>query len=225
MFAMMPLYRSGEGGHISVFQFLSLSWKRNIGSVSKTSEHQTAANWLFYQVIVCPISQIWVLFSLKIIKSANWVRKQFDCWLPREVDNWYQLLSRTSKRLKNSLNWQETGIFKEKRGTTGRRMKSSPMIGHPPNSLLTRGRGFQSNPIRWVLNRGVCNTDCWLIQISVLLWAYCQSDAVHHALSKLWLVAASPWQQCPIVGGLFILCCVWFTLSSRQISPALSFCF
>ena len=36
-------------------------------------------------------------------------------------------------------------------------MKSSPILGHPPNSFLTRGRGFQSSPIGRV-NRGVGNT-------------------------------------------------------------------
>ena len=35
-------------------------------------------------------------------------------------------------------------------------MKSSPILGHPPNSFLTRGRGFQSSPIGRV-NRGVGN--------------------------------------------------------------------
>ena len=36
-------------------------------------------------------------------------------------------------------------------------MKSSPILGHPPNSFLTRGRGFQSYPIQRV-NCGVGNT-------------------------------------------------------------------
>ena len=47
--------------------------------------------------------------------------------------------------------------FEEKRAATDRRMKSSPILGHPPNSFLTRGRGFQSSPIGRV-NRGVGNT-------------------------------------------------------------------
>ena len=57
----------------------------------------------------------------------------------------------------NSLNWQETGKFEQKRAAAGRRMKSSPILGHPPKSFLTRGRGFQSSPILRV-NRGVGNT-------------------------------------------------------------------
>ena len=48
-------------------------------------------------------------------------------------------------------------------------MKSSPILGHPPNSFLTRGRRFQSSPIGRV-NRGVGNTDLGvcLLKISLL---------------------------------------------------------
>ena len=53
--------------------------------------------------------------------------------------------------------WQEIGTFEEKGAAAGRRMKSSPILGHPPNSFLTRGRRFQSSPIGRV-NRGVGNT-------------------------------------------------------------------
>ena len=62
------------------------------------------------------------------------------------------------EKLKNSLNWQETGKFEEKRAAAGRRMKSIPILGHLPNSFLTSGRRFQSSPIGWV-NCGIGNTE------------------------------------------------------------------
>ena len=81
-----------------------------------------------------------------------------DCYLGRlNPWNWWKECSWTLIRRKNSLNWQEIGTFEEKRAASGRRMKSSPILGHPPNSFLTRGRRFQSSPIGWV-NRGVGNT-------------------------------------------------------------------
>ena len=73
--------------------------------------------------------------------------------------NWWKECSLTLKTLKNSLNWQETDKFEEKRAAAGRWMKSSPFLGHLPNSFLTRGRWFQSSPMRQV-NRGVGNTAC-----------------------------------------------------------------
>ena len=36
----------------------------------------------------------------------------------------------------NSLNSQETGKFEEKKAAAGRRMKSSPVLGHSPNSFF-----------------------------------------------------------------------------------------
>ena len=46
-----------------------------------------------------------------------------------------------------------------KRGTltADSRMKSSPILGNPPNVSLTRGRQFQSSPIGQV-NHGIGNT-------------------------------------------------------------------
>ena len=42
------------------------------------------------------------------------------------------------KGSKNLLNWQETSKFEEKRAAAGRRMKSSPILGHPPNRFFVR---------------------------------------------------------------------------------------
>ena len=41
-----------------------------------------------------------------------------------------------------------------------KRLQSSPILGHPPNSLLTRGRRFQSSPI-WRVSPSVGNTDSY----------------------------------------------------------------
>ena len=102
-----------------------------------------------------------MLFSHNLVKITQLGGKQLNCWLPHEVDNrysdidcspgcvipwiWWKECSWTLKRLKNSLNWQETGKFEEKRA--GRRMESSPILGYPPNSYLTRGRQSQSSAV------------------------------------------------------------------------------
>ena len=111
----------------------------------------------FHQVIIHPFSWILVLFSLKIMKITQLGRKKkLDCWLLR-VNNQYWLLFRTSlstkinwwkecswilKKLKNTLNWQETGKFDEKRAASDRLMKSSPILGHCQKVFFTRGRRF-----------------------------------------------------------------------------------
>ena len=80
-----------------------------------------------------------------------------DCSLGRfNPWNWWKECSWTLRRLKNPLNWQETGIFEKKKTAAGRQMKS-PILRNRPNFSLTRGRPFQNSPIRWV-NRGIGNT-------------------------------------------------------------------
>ena len=151
-----------------------------VARVAKTSEHRTAVNWLFdrrlqrspifYQVIIRPISQIWVLFSLKIVKISQLGGKTLklltsacsgksllialqDVLLIPEIDEKNVLGHwKGSKTL-----WiTEIGEFKEKKSCR-RQVKSSPILGYPPNSFLTLGRPFQSSPIRRV-NCSVGNT-------------------------------------------------------------------
>ena len=47
------------------------------------------------------------------------------------------------EKAQNSLNWQETGKFEEIRTATGRRMKSSPILGHSPNSFWSTSGDFK----------------------------------------------------------------------------------
>ena len=45
----------------------------------------------------------------------------------------------------------------KKRAAAGRWMKSSSILGHPPNNVMTCSRWFLSSPI-WQVNRDVGNT-------------------------------------------------------------------
>ena len=114
---------------------------------------------------------IWVFFSRKIIKITQLGRKKHKIvdfhvkWIididysPGHLNlwNWWKECSWPLKKLENSLNGQETVKFEEKRAAAGRWMKSSPILGHPPNSFLTCGRQFQSRPIQRG-KPGHCNT-------------------------------------------------------------------
>ena len=86
----------------------------------------------------------------------NWVMiySALGCLNPR---NWWKECSWTLKRLKALWTDRKPANIEEKRATAGRQMKSSPILGHPHNSFLTRGRGFQSSPIGWV-NCSIGNT-------------------------------------------------------------------
>ena len=117
--------------------------KGGIGSVAKISWPQTTANCFFsptvsdfkkpniYQVMICPIPWIWVLFSFKIIRVTQLGRKttrffdfhwtiDIDC-SPGQYDlrNGWKECCWTLKRLKNSLNWQDIGKFEEKKSWRG----------------------------------------------------------------------------------------------------------
>ena len=108
-------------------------------SVAKTSDRQTAANWLFFACsmwlrsspifIKSSYTQFLTLgcFStVKYSKSPNRVEKQLQFWLPHTIFidcasgrpnpwNWWKECSWTLKRLQNSLNRQETGKFGKKK--------------------------------------------------------------------------------------------------------------
>ena len=148
-----------------------------------------------YQVILL-ISQIWVLLSHQIIKipqlGEKTMRLLTSAWSVKSILidlqdvhlnpwNWWKKCSWPLKRLKNSLNWQKTGKFEEKRAATGRQMKSSPILGHPPNSILTHDRRFQSSPI-WREHRSFGNTALEQIKDSYLTLNTPEEDKKEHVL-------------------------------------------
>ena len=160
----------------SVLPKLERTKPQQIGFFARGKRLQSSP--ILYQVIIRPISQIWVLFSGNIIKITQLGRKQLDCWLPHEVDNSYWWLSRTDypwnwwkrmfldieKAQKHSEltgNWQIWGELPRADG-----LKSSPIFSQLPNSFLIRGRRFQSSPMRRV-NHGIGNTG-WDVSFRVV---------------------------------------------------------
>ena len=150
-----------------------------------------------------------------------------DCSLGRlNPWNWWKECSWTLIRLKNSLNGQEIGTFEEKRAAAGRRMKSSPILGHPPNCFLTRGRRFQSSPIGRV-NRGVGNTDhLWSCHENKIRKCY-KNDFIA-CLRKFYVITL---RRGPYVSGWFTvqvyyyLLCSWLGLTLEEVpSPRMLCC-